>query len=204
MKAQKRQQRLDRTVEVGREDRRSGARVLTVYRVARVKGESDAGLCRVQNVSDGGLMLVTGLALAEGDKVEVAFSEGVVLEGAVAWQKDAQVGIRFTEEVDAARLLQLLAAERGSGQHRPIRLPVDTLAVVYTAAGSLVVAVSDISQYGLKVRHDGSLEPDAQVRVVLSNGTERRGLVRWSRGEYAGLRLIEPIDVELLASAGNL
>ena len=64
MGARSRTKRLERIVAAGRDDRRGNYRVLTVYRVARVSGRSDSGLCRVRNVSDGGMMLVTALALA--------------------------------------------------------------------------------------------------------------------------------------------
>src|SRR5688572_11764501 len=92
------------------EDRREHTRILTVFRVARLNIESDAGLCRVQNISNTGMMLVTGLEVATGDSVMIGLSEQVILPGEVSWVDGARVGIQFSEEIDAATVLQSIAA----------------------------------------------------------------------------------------------
>src|SRR5688572_2958135 len=204
MAARSRTQRLEKIVAAGREDRRGDYRVLTVYRIARVSGASDSGLCRVQNVSDGGMMLVTALALAEEEEVEIALSDGVVLKGRVAWVDDAKVGVRFPEPIDVVTVLRSLAVERGAGAHRSIRLPVDTLAVASTPSGTVSIAVLDISQNGMKVRHDGSLEPELGITIALAGGLRRRAIVCWVRHRLAGLKLLDPIDLQELARASRL
>src|SRR5687768_15615625 len=67
------------------EERREHTRILTVFRVARLNIDSDAGLCRVQNISNTGMMLVTGLEVATGDAVMIGLSEQVILPGEVTW-----------------------------------------------------------------------------------------------------------------------
>ncbi|MGZ8345776.1 MAG: PilZ domain-containing protein [Allosphingosinicella sp.] len=185
-------------------DRREGQRFVTVYRIARLNMDSDSGLCRIQNISDTGMMLVTGLAVELGDSVVIALSDSLTIAGEIAWARDARVGIRFIEEIDAAAVLKGLVAKPAGDQQRPFRLSTDTAAVAATPVGTKAVRVVDISQQGMKVGHDGSLVPGIQVTITLSNGLARRGIVRWANEHLAGLRLLEPIGFQDLESAGRL
>ena len=185
-------------------ERRTDARVLTILRVARASTESDTGLCRVQNISDEGMMVVTGLAVAEGDPISVSLSESACISGRVNWTDGARVGIQFDEAIDCAALLESLASERSTGDQRPSRLPTDAVGVATTASGLQAVRLIDISQVGMKIRHNGRLTVGHPVTVVLENGLRRRGIVRWSKGDVAGLRLLEPIGYQQLESAGSL
>lgn len=185
-------------------ERRTDARVFTILRVARASTEGDTGLCRVQNISDEGMMVITGLAVAEGDPISVSLSERACISGRVNWADGARVGIQFDEAIDCAALLQSLASERSTGDQRPSRLPTDAVGVATTASGLQAVRVIDISQVGMKIRHNGRLTVGHPVTVVLENGLQRRGIVRWSKDDVAGLRLLEPIGYRELESAGNL
>jgi len=194
----------DCSMALQRVERRTDARVLTILRVARASIENDTGLCRVQNISDEGMMVITGLAVAEGDPISVSLSETVCISGRVNWTDGARAGVRFDEAIDCAALLQLLAAERSTGDQRPSRLPTEAVGVATTASGLQAVRLIDISQVGMKIRHHGGLTVGHPVTVVLENGLQRRGIVRWSKGDLAGLRLLEPIGYRQLESAGSL
>ena len=185
------------------EDQREHPRILTVYRVARLNVDSDSGLCRVQNISDTGMMLVTSLSVAQGDSVIIALSDTVVVPGEVAWISGARVGVHFLEEIDAAAVLKSLVADV-PGDQRPFRLAVDTVAVAVTPTGTKAVRVLDISQQGMKVSHDGGFAIGTQVKIALPNGLERRGIVRWANENLAGLRLLEPIGFHELESASRI
>ena len=185
------------------EDRREHTRILTVYRVARLNVDSDAGLCRVQNISNTGMMLVSGLDVAKGDTVMIGLSEQVVLPGEVTWVEGARIGIQFLEEIDAATMLQSIASASPE-EHRPFRLPTNTVAVAVTPHGTRAVRVLDISQQGMKISHEGGFTPGIQVKIALSNGLERRGIVRWANENIAGVQLLEPIAFTDLESASRL
>ena len=185
------------------EDRREHTRILTVYRVARLNIDSDAGLCRVQNISNTGMMLVSSLDVAKGDTVMIGLSEQVVLAGEVSWVEGARIGIEFIEPIDAPTMLQSISTATPA-EHRPFRLPTDTVAVAVTPHGTRAVRVLDISQQGMKISHEGGFSPGTQVKVTLSNGLERRGIVRWANENLAGLQLLEPIAFQELESASKL
>ena len=194
----------DCSMPVQQLERCPDARVLTILRVARATTENDTGLCRIQNISDQGMMMITGLAVAEGDPISVSLSETACISGRVDWTEGARVGIRFDDAIDCAGLLQRLAAERSAGDQRPSRLPTDAVGVATTASGLRAVRVIDISQVGMKIRHNGGLIVGHPVTIVLENGLQRRGIVRWSKENVAGLRLLEPIGYQQLESARSL
>lgn len=186
------------------DQRRAGDRTRTLYRLARLRTSTDSGLCRVQNVSDGGMMLFTSLEAPEGSIVMIMLSETVSLSAEVVWANAVRLGVRFLEPIDSAALLRALAAERLSGRQRSPRLPVDTVAVAATEQGTQILRVVDVSQHGMKVSHDGSFRIGQAARLQLENGIERRGVVRWSENGMAGIRLLEPIAYQQLESASSL
>ena len=51
-------------------ERRAWPRTRTIFRVARAVSAGESGLCRIQNISDGGLLLMTSMRLAEGAAIE--------------------------------------------------------------------------------------------------------------------------------------
>src|SRR3546814_4575002 len=76
--------RVQDTIDAGAsDDRRGGDRHCTVYRLARIEREGDAGLWRVRNISDHGMMLATTVAVDPGDRLQIALSEQTRLTGKV-------------------------------------------------------------------------------------------------------------------------
>lgn len=181
-------------------ERRAWPRTRTIFRIARAVSGNESGLCRIQNISDGGLLLMTSMRLTVGAPITLALSETVSLSGRVIRTEDTRASVRFSIPIDSAALLQDLAAEQLSGTARQQRLAVDLRAVATTERGMQAVRVLNVSQRGMRIEHDGSLAPEMTVKVALENGIERRGVVRWSKDKAAGLRLLEPISLDLLTS----
>jgi hypothetical protein len=191
--------------DAGSEDeRRRSARVRTVYRVVRVANREDEGLARLRNISDGGLKLQLRLALQLMDHVEVALSPNMAFGGKVVWLDGDSCGVRFDTPVNSLAALNATAHEARQCSARQPRLRTAMSAAVTSERGLRAVQVTDVSQNGMKLRHDGSFTPGLQVKVSLCSGTERRGVIRWVRDNYAGLALIEPFTVEQLGSVRAL
>src|SRR3546814_19166973 len=94
--------RVQDTIDAGAsDDRRGGDRHCTVYRLAKVERESDAGLWRVRNISDHGMMLATTIAVDPGERLKVALSEQVMLTGKVVGAGDGRCGVAFARVLDA-------------------------------------------------------------------------------------------------------
>jgi translation initiation factor IF-1 len=179
--------RVDEAGPVVSADRRTSERILTVYRVARIRVEQDDGLARIQNISDDGMKLQVNLAVHPGDSVTIQMSDETILTGRVIWSAGNDCGLRFDESVGILKELAARVRPREA-----MRLPVEKAAVVTSEKGGGAVCIRDVSRPG-KVEHDGSLDGGLQVKVRLAMGLERRGMVRWSREGIAGTLLMEPV-----------
>ncbi len=184
---------LDHLSSADTAERRASSRIRTVYRVAKVARDRVVGLWRVRNISDRGMMLRAGIPVVSGERLSIALSDNFAMDGKVIWSDGEQCGVEFDQPIDSAAVLQSLAAERESPGYRAPRLPVDMAAVAYSERGIHPVRINDVSQQGLGFTHDGSFTPGMRILVLLEDGRERRGVVRWSKEGHAGLQLIEPL-----------
>ncbi|AJA08316.1 type IV pilus assembly PilZ [Sphingopyxis fribergensis] len=175
-------------------DRRGGDRYRTVWRIAKVMRNGDAGLWRVRNISDKGMMLAADVPIEVGEKLEIALSDTVTIRGEVVWSEAGRCGVSFDKEVDVADVLKQLAAEqRGSGYRQP-RLPVRTQAQAVTDEATTSIELVDLSQNGAGFVHDGHLEVGKELDLILAGGVKRRAIVRWSRAGRGGLWLTQPLE----------
>src|SRR5207237_4099317 len=87
-------------------DRREASRFHTVLRVAQVTRPHDTGLWRVRNISDGGIMLTTGVQVLPGEQLVVGLSESVSVAGRAVWWAGGRCGGAFDGPVDCAGVLR--------------------------------------------------------------------------------------------------
>lgn len=175
-------------------DRRGGDRYRTVWRIAKVMRNGDAGLWRVRNISDKGMMLAADVPIAVGEKLEIALSDSVMIRGEVVWSDAGRCGVSFDKEVDVADVLKQLAAEQRATGYRQPRLPVSTQAQAVTDENTTSIELVDLSQNGAGFIHDGHLEVGKELDLILAGGVKRRAIVRWSRAGRGGLWLTQPLD----------
>lgn len=175
-------------------DRRGADRFRTVWRIAKVTRDGDAGLWRVRNISDRGMMLAADVPVSIGERLEISLSDSVTIHGRIVWSKDGQCGVAFDGAVDVAEVLRQLAAEQRASGYRQPRLPVHTVADAVTDEGTSRIELVDLSQNGAGFAHDGHLEVGKELELVLAGGIRRKAIVRWSRGERGGLWLTQPLD----------
>lgn len=184
-------------------DHRNDTRLCTVFLFAAASTESDEGLCRVKNISDQGMMVVTGLDVAVGEHIAVTLSDAITLSAEIIWVDAGHVGLHFSQPIDSASVLDALG-EKGSRTHRPPRLVIGLVGTAATPDGIQPIRALDISHSGMKIAYSGTLEPGTRIKVVLENGIERRGVVKWSMNQVAGLRFLQPIPPEMVASVAEL
>lgn len=177
-----------------RRERRGAKRIRTVFRVARVVRDRAVGLWRVRNISDQGLMMLTGVPVRDGERIEVDLSDKVSVAGRVVWTDGERCGIEFDAPINSARLLKSLVADQRDPAHRPLRIAVDIKAAAFCERGLHPIRITDLSQHGIGFTHGGCFKAGMQTMVVLENGIERRGVVRWSEDGHAGIMLIEPLS----------
>jgi hypothetical protein len=176
-------------------DRREGDRYRTVWRIAKVTRNGDAGLWRVRNISDRGMMLAADVPITVGEKLEIALSDTVVICGKIVWSDAGRCGVSFDQQVDVADLLKQLAAEQRATGYRQPRLRVHSKAQAVTDEGDATeIELVDLSQHGAGFVHDGHFEVGKEFDLTLAGGVKRRAMVRWSRGGRGGLWLTQPLD----------
>ncbi|WBH17450.1 PilZ domain-containing protein [Sphingomonas radiodurans] len=200
------EQALEAAVEIEDDhpDRRNGARLRMVYRVARAHARGDQGFARVVNISDHGLMLSTGLEVSIGDEVTVDLSEACSLTGTVVWRTLDQCGLKLTTPIDSVALLSRLKEEQRAPGARQLRLAIDKKVVITTELGMQIVRLRDISQRGAKIVHDGRLRAGMTINVRVTPQLECHGLVRWSLDGQAGVEFEKVLTVSDLGSAKAL
>jgi hypothetical protein len=179
-------------------EQRRGPRIRTVFRIAKVVRDRAAGLWRVRNISDFGMMLLTRSRVVRGERLAIALSNHVTIDGRVVWAKGDACGIAFEKPIDSAATLTALVLEQREPGYRPPRVETDIRACLYDEAGVRSITVGDVSQQGIGFSHKASVEPGQRVRVLFEHGLERRGVVRWADERRAGLELFEPLSCEEL------
>jgi hypothetical protein len=185
-------------------DRRESCRFHTVMRVARVTRARDAGLWRIRNISDGGMMMLTQIPVRSRERLKVALSESIELDARVAWWDDGRCGVAFDAPVDCAALLGRLVAEQKAPGYRPLRLPVNIRAIAFCDKGMHTIRLHNLSQHGAGFSHDGCFREGMATKLHFADGGEHRGVVRWVEGDRAGMLLTEPFPCEQLESACRL
>jgi len=182
---------------------RQETRLCTVYLFAAASTETDEGLCRVKNISDQGMMVITGLDVTVGEEISITLSDAITLSAEIKWADEGRIGLQFSRPIDSASILDALT-EKGSRTHRPPRLVIGLVGTAVTDEGIQPIRALDISQTGMKIAYDGSLEPGTRIKVVLENGLTQRGVVKWSKNQVAGLRFLKPIPHEMVDSVAKL
>lgn len=185
-------------------DRRTEERHLTVYRLARIVRDGDAGLWRVRNMSDRGMHLEADVVVAPDERLDIALSETVTLTGSVKWASAGRCGVQFDSPVRVGELLRHLVAAREEPGYRPLRLPVRCSARLLTGPDEVDITITSISQNGMGFVHDGALQAAGSVLVALADQQWRHGHIRWLDDARAGIRLASPFALKELESVRRL
>ena len=180
-------------------------RLSTVNRVARLHIAGETGLARVHTLFDGGVELSSIMDLRMGQAIRIDFSETVSATATVAAKACNRYALAFERPVNCAELLRQLVAEARSKRARPLRLSTEQVSAVgRSAKGVLQLQLGDISQRGMKVRHDGSFQAGLRVSIQLPNGRECQGIVRWAKRSSAVLQLVDSLSAEVLGAVSSL
>ena len=79
--------------------RRRDPRSLTLLIVGRITGGNADGLCRIRNISTGGLMAEVCASFAADEAVRIELRNGQVIAGQVRWTRDGALGVQFDTPV---------------------------------------------------------------------------------------------------------
>lgn len=170
-------------------------RYLTILLVARMITEAGDGICRIRNISSGGLMLETAAILTAGQRIRIELRNHRSVEGKVVWARAPRAGVQFDTPVDAEELLEAREARhRGAHAPRAPRLATECPVRVRADVGSTDALMVDISQCGAKLRLDRRFARDELVTLSIPGIGPVRAAVRWVREGEMGLMFLETIS----------
>lgn len=180
-------------------DRRTDERLQAILPLAKLVSEQGEDLCRIKNISAGGLMAETVMPQAIGREVYVEMNSDQRIPGRIVWARDGAVGVRFDQNVDLRELLAHKRPRAGSYRPRPPRLEVTCGASVRIGGVYHQVEVRDISLGGIKVAIDDWDCLGKEATVVVESLRPVKGRVRWYRAGQAGIVWDSPLSFEELA-----
>ena len=179
-------------------ERRTEERFITILPAAKLVSESANYLCRIKNISAGGLMAEVTCPLEVGAQVYIELNSEQRIPGQVVWTREGSLGIKFDQDVDLRELLSNRAQRRGL-RARPPRLQVTCGATVQIGKLYHPVEVHDISLGGMKVAINDWQCAGRDVIATIESLRPVRGRVRWYHGGHAGIVFDRPLSFEELA-----
>ena len=95
----------DSGLHAGRPAISRAERTVTLLMLGRLKYQGNDTICRIRNVSAGGMRIDTGSPLEEGEYVAVEARNGESIDGRIVWTGNLTCGIAFAGPVDHQALL---------------------------------------------------------------------------------------------------
>jgi hypothetical protein len=147
-------------------------------------------VCSIRKISAGGAIVHVDGPIAAGERLDLELMTGEQLGGTVAWQRGAEVGLRFDAPIDVfAVIAQDIVSQPGERRRMP-RVELVVQALLETAAGTELVTTRDISQGGAKIDVPFTLKPEERILVTLEGLPPLPSVVRWSEGHVAGIAFL--------------
>lgn len=165
-------------------------RLTTILLLGRLVTDTGDWVCRVRNLSSGGLMAECDGPLAMGDHVRIELRNLSVLDGEVVWVKAGRTGVRFFAPIDVTALLHTGAPD-GRRQPRAPRLSATCPVLLWHLGQTTAPLLRDLSQSGCRLAMATPLPIGAQVRITVTGLAPRHATLRWVRDGEGGFSFIE-------------
>ena len=182
--------------------RRSGpreARITTIFLIGKLLSRHGETLCRIRNLSSGGLMAETHVPLAVDDVVQVELKAGGRLPGSVRWTHAGRIGVAFDTPVEVRALLARASAR--TVEQKLVRAPrfaVDCPVELGVDGRRRAARLVNVAQGGARLEADFELDKGQLVTVAIAGLPERVGSARWIRDGALGVAFVEPLAFEEL------
>lgn len=159
-------------------------RLTTLLMVGRLIDPSGDHLCRVRNLSTGGMMVETTAPLAIGTAVRVELRNLNQVDGKVVWTRNQRAGIQFDTAQEVATLLH---APEDTGQRpRSPRLTASCSILLWHLGHTTAPELRDLSQSGCRLGMAHPLPDGAEVRITGPGLPPRHASQRWTGDGEAG------------------
>jgi|TARA_R100000049_G_C1954064_1_gene105083 hypothetical protein len=163
-------------------------RTVTLLMLGRLRHHGNDTICRIRNVSSGGMRIDTGSPLEKGDRVAIEARSGVCIDGQVAWTSQLAAGIAFTHDVDHQEMLSPPVGLSGKRlAARSPRFHATASARLQTANQAMQLRLVDISLGGCRVESDVGFPQGADGCLTIPGLPPLACTSRWATGNRAGL-----------------
>lgn len=179
------------------------ARTLTLLLVGRIIGPHGDGLCRVRNISNGGLMGEAAMALAIGEHVRIELRNGHGFAGQVRWCKNGRVGVRFNTPLH--NIKHVLAEPSQTGRSNDVlatrspRLDTNCSADLQVDGRHYSATLHNISQSGGRITANAPIRQGQLLTLNVAGLPHQQATVRWVVGEDIGLAFLNRLVFDVLA-----
>ena len=187
------------TTEVPRPtDSRADPRLLALLPVATLVTEEWQDLCRIRNISAGGIMAETTMPHEAGLPVRLELASGQEIASRIIWSRGSILGVKFDQSVDVREVLANRRPRIGF-RPRPARLDIQCGGSVQLDGLYHRVEVHNISLGGIKVFLPLKDCEDRTVLVTVESLRAVKGTVRWQKDGMMGIVFHQPLSFEELA-----
>lgn len=178
------------------------ARTTTILLVGRVSSGTRDDLCRVRNISPGGMRIETLAVVDIGQQIDVELKNGMKVRSQVVWRGPSEAGVRFEEPVNIEALLAPPTRQPRSSGPRAMRSPrlSARCPVALRHDGHILAGVlTDVSQGGGQLALRGTIKIGDQMVLFLPGLGSRRAMVQWVREDHIGFSFAEKLGFTELA-----
>jgi hypothetical protein len=179
-------------------DERADDRLLALLPVAKLVADGWQDLCRIRNISAGGVMAETTVPHEADELVRLELHSGQHISGRIVWVRGSCVGIKFDQSVDLREVLANRRPRIGF-RPRPARLDIKCTATVKLAGLYHKVEVQDVSLGGIKVFLPLRDVRSGEVLVTVESLRPVKGTIRWCRDGMMGIVFHQPLNFDELA-----
>jgi PilZ domain-containing protein len=179
-------------------DNRADERLLALLPVAKLVAADWQDLCRIRNISAGGIMAETTMPHETGTAVRVELASGQEINSQIIWVRGTILGIKFDQTVD---LREVLAARRPriGFRPRPARLEIKCGGTIKLNGLYHKVEVKDISLGGIKIFLPQKTCVGKDVLVTIESLRAIKGTIRWQKEGLMGIVFHHPLSFDELA-----
>jgi hypothetical protein len=177
-------------------ERRADNHLPTLMPAAKLVVNGVPGICRIRNISAGGLTAEVASPHPVGAKVAVELNSHRQVSGQVVWVREGLLGVKFDSSVDLRALFSKESGEERSA--RPPRIEIGCTATVRLGKLYHQVQVQDVSLGGMKVALDDPSCVGREVNVTIESLRPAQGSICWHKDGYAGIVFDEPYSFEEL------
>lgn len=183
-----------------RESRRRDERLVSIFKVAKLRGDRGDALCIVRNLSQRGARIETNFSLTIDQRLELQVRADLPIGATVRWSADGSAGVEFDNPVDPQDFIGGISDELRPA--RPPRFDTSGYGHVVTARQRTKVFVENISLSGaaLALIDPVDISPDDVTELSLDGLGEITALVRWVKPDRIGVKFCSAIHFRRLAA----